>query len=186
MTLAGPVPIIAPMDTPEYDFGRALSIDADAVGQPGQRRFRLLVRSSNQTASVWMEKEQLAGIGTWLDEVLERLQKDNPTGEPDVEPLPFPEPMDMEMRASQVGLGYVEQDDVFVIQAFDAERAGSSQTPTFRCMLIRGQARVLTRKIEDVIAGGRPICPLCERPIDPSGHVCPRANGHHRVGAMPS
>jgi uncharacterized repeat protein (TIGR03847 family) len=174
------------MDTPEHDYGRALSVDAEAVGQPGQRRFRLLVRSSNQAASVWMEKEQLAGIGTWLEEVLERLQKEKPTGEPDVEPLPFPEPFDMEMRASQIGLGYVEEEDVFVIQAFDAESAGSSQTPTFRCLLIRGQARVLTKKIANVIAGGRPICPLCERPIDPSGHVCPRANGHHRVGATPT
>jgi hypothetical protein len=37
---------------------------------------------------------------------------------------------------------------------------------------------VLCRKIAEVIAGGRPICPLCGAPIEASGHVCPRSNGH--------
>jgi uncharacterized repeat protein (TIGR03847 family) len=170
------------MEAPEHDYGRALSVDAEAVGQPGQRRFRLLVRSTNQTGSIWMEKEQLAGIGTWLEEVLERLDKERPTGEPDVEPLPFPEAFDLDMRAAQIGLGYVEEEDIFAIQAFDADSIGTRQAPTFRCLLSRGQSRVLSRKIAEVIAGGRPVCPLCERPIDPTGHVCPRANGHQRVG----
>lgn len=166
------------METPDHDYGRVLSVDAEAVGQPGQRRFRLLARSANQTATVWMEKEQLAGIGTWLGEVLERLDKEKPSAEPDVEPLPFPEAFDLDMRASQIGLGYVEDEDIFAIQAFDAERGEASRSPRFRCLLTRGQSRVLSRKIAQVIAGGRPICPLCERPIDPEGHVCPRANGH--------
>jgi hypothetical protein len=32
-----------------------------------------------------------------------------------------------------------------------------------------------------VVASGRPICPLCGRPIDHGGHFCPRTDGH----AMP-
>ena len=31
---------------------------------------------------------------------------------------------------------------------------------------------------ERVIAGGRPICPLCGSPIEPEGHMCPKSNGH--------
>ncbi|MGH9011673.1 MAG: DUF3090 family protein [Acidimicrobiia bacterium] len=27
---------------------------------------------------------------------------------------------------------------------------------------------------------GRPPCPLCGGPLDPSGHICPRLNGHAR------
>ena len=31
-----------------------------------------------------------------------------------------------------------------------------------------------------VVAAGRPPCPFCGKPLDPSGHVCPRANGYRR------
>jgi hypothetical protein len=29
-----------------------------------------------------------------------------------------------------------------------------------------------------ICASGRPPCFLCGLPINPEGHVCPRANGH--------
>jgi uncharacterized repeat protein (TIGR03847 family) len=169
------------MESAEHDFGRALSIDAEAVGRPGQRRFRLLVRSTSSSISVWMEKQQLAGIGTWFEEVLERLNREHPSNEPDVEPLAAGEP-ELELRASQIGLGYDENEGVFTLHAFDAEGTSASQSPAFRCLLSRGQSRVLARKIAGVVAAGRPICPLCGAPIDPEGHVCPRSNGHRAAG----
>jgi uncharacterized repeat protein (TIGR03847 family) len=164
------------MDTPANDYGRALSIDAEAVGQPGHRRFRILVRSTDQTASVWMEKQQLAGIGDWFDEVVKRLDREQPIDEPDVEPLPFAAIYDLEFTAGQIGLGYLETEKLFALQCFDMETG--TERPTFRCLVSRGQARVLSAKIAQVVAAGRPICPLCAMPIEPQGHACPRANGH--------
>jgi uncharacterized repeat protein (TIGR03847 family) len=168
------------MERAEHDFGQALSIDAEAIGEPGQRRFRLLVRSGSQNASIWMEKQQLAGIGTWFEEVVQRLDREQPSADPDVEPLPFGDVFEVEFRASQIGLGYVEQEGVFAIHCFD-ESGLTGGPPAFRCLVSRGQSRVLYRKIAAVIAGGRPLCPLCDMPIEPSGHVCPRSNGHHAV-----
>ena len=165
------------MEAPEHDFGQLLSVDAEAVGKPGQRRFRLLARTTTQSAAIWMEKQQLAGIGIWFREVAERLDRDQPTTEADVEPMPFPKAFAVEFRASQVGLGYSEGEGLFEIVAFRGE-SGANQMPSFRCQLSRGQSRVLSRKIEAIVASGRPICPLCEMPIDPDGHVCPRSNGH--------
>jgi len=167
------------MENAEHDFGEALAVDAEAIGQPGQRTFRLLVKAASQAASIWMEKQQLAGIAVWLDEVLERLDRDQPSDEPDVEPLPIGAIYDVEFRATQIGLGYSEEDGRFAIHAFDEGLAGGA--PAFRCLLTRGQVRVLSRKINEVVAGGRPLCPLCDMPIDPSGHVCPRSNGHHQI-----
>jgi uncharacterized repeat protein (TIGR03847 family) len=164
------------MERAEHDFGPALSIDAESVGVPGQRRFRLLVQAGAQSASIWMEKQQLAGIGTWFEEVLEKLDREQPSSEPDVEPLPIGEVFEVEFRASQIGLGYAEEDGLFAIHAFD--ESGAAAGPAFRCLINRGQSRVLCRKIAEVIAGGRPICPLCGASIDASGHVCPRSNGH--------
>ncbi|MEX2081654.1 MAG: DUF3090 family protein, partial [Dehalococcoidia bacterium] len=31
----------------------------------------------------------------------------------------------------------------------------------------------------EVVAAGRPPCPLCTAPLDPAGHVCVKRNGHH-------
>ena len=45
------------------NLGTLQHISADAVGQPGQRRFRLrLITQSPQYAYVWLEKEQLIGL----------------------------------------------------------------------------------------------------------------------------
>ena len=30
----------------------------------------------------------------------------------------------------------------------------------------------------ELMNGRRPTCPICSRPMDPEGHVCPRSNGH--------
>ena len=166
------------MERADFDYGSATSIDAEAVGQPGQRRFRLLVRSASGSACVWMEKEQLAGIGAWLAETGARVDAERPSSDPDVEPLPFAESFDLEFRAVQVALGLDEENFLFAIQAFDQVAATGEARPHFSCFLSRGQARVLARKIESVVAAGRPICPLCEQPMDPAGHACPRANGH--------
>jgi len=169
------------MERAQSDFGKALSVDAEAIGRPGQRRFRLIVRGEYLAASIWMEKEQLAGIGEWLDQMVERLDREQPP-EPDVEPLPFSDAFDIDFRASQIGLGYVEEEGLFAVHVFD--EAGSAGAPAFRCLLSRGQGRVLSRKIASVVAAGRPICPLCNLPMDPDGHVCPRSNGHQRAALV--
>ncbi|MCB1239503.1 MAG: DUF3090 family protein, partial [Tetrasphaera sp.] len=31
-----------------------------------------------------------------------------------------------------------------------------------------------------LVAAGRPPCPFCGQALDPSGHICPRANGYRR------
>jgi uncharacterized repeat protein (TIGR03847 family) len=168
------------MENAEHDFGEANAADAEAIGQPGARTFRLLVQSDAGAASIWMEKQQLAGIAVWLDEVLERLDREQPTNEPIVDPLPVGAAFDVEFRATQIGLGYSEEDGLFAIHAFDERMVNGA--PAFRCLLTRGQSRSLSRKIAEVVAGGRPLCPLCDMPIDPEGHVCPRSNGHHKAG----
>ena len=40
------------------------------------------------------------------------------------------------------------------------------------------QARAMASRGSAAVESGRPPCPLCGGPLDPSGHVCPRLNGH--------
>jgi uncharacterized repeat protein (TIGR03847 family) len=39
-------------------------------------------------------------------------------------------------------------------------------------------ARAFVERALRTVAAGRPPCPFCGRPLDPTGHICPRKNGH--------
>jgi uncharacterized repeat protein (TIGR03847 family) len=36
-----------------------------------------------------------------------------------------------------------------------------------------GTARAFAERTRQVVAAGRPTCPLCGQPMDPDGHLCP-------------
>ena len=42
-------------------------------------------------------------------------------------------------------------------------------------------ARSFAKRAQTVVAAGRPPCQFCGNPIDPEGHICPRANGFRRI-----
>jgi uncharacterized repeat protein (TIGR03847 family) len=42
------------------------------------------------------------------------------------------------------------------------------------------RARAFARRCTASLEGGRPSCPFCGQPLDPGGHICPRANGYRR------
>ena len=45
-----------------------------------------------------------------------------------------------------------------------------------RIYATRPQVRAMAAKGAEAVAAGRPLCPLCDQPMDPSGHRCPRWN----------
>jgi len=49
-----------------------------------------------------------------------------------------------------------------------------------RLYFTAAQARALAARGSAAVQRGRPPCPLCGGPLDPTGHVCPRLNGHGR------
>jgi len=48
-----------------------------------------------------------------------------------------------------------------------------------------GAARAFCKRAQAVVSAGREPCPFCGAPLDPSGHLCPRANGFRRTTAEP-
>jgi uncharacterized repeat protein (TIGR03847 family) len=42
-------------------------------------------------------------------------------------------------------------------------------------------ARAFVRRAQSVVSAGRPPCQFCGGPLDPEGHICPRANGFRRI-----
>src|SRR5918912_1433403 len=62
------------MDEVRYDFRVLTRLEAEALGRPGQRTFRLIVGNDRgETAVLWIEKEQLQALGEAIDRLLAQL-----------------------------------------------------------------------------------------------------------------
>ena len=162
------------------EFGPLMHIVAEAIGQPGQRRFRLLAMSEGgDTASLWIEKEQLSALGDAIQNVLEDqgyVYQRTPLDDRGLDPV-FPLNASVDFRLSQLSLGLDRDGQNVVIVAADGPDEDEAATAVSMTVGYR-LATELRRQIGEVVAAGRPPCPLCTAPMDPSGHVCVRTNGH--------
>ena len=168
------------------DFGRADVLEPEVTGEPGQRTFRVLVMSGRESASLWLEKEQLASLALAIRQLLEQTSGGDTGGEPaaprSIEP--FPEQPDVSFKLARLGIGYDEATQLITIFAYDIEEVSNEggddddATPTFSCQAGRGQCRDFARRAEEMVSAGRPVCILCGGPIDAGEHLCLRRNGH--------
>ncbi|MGH2457317.1 MAG: DUF3090 family protein [Chloroflexota bacterium] len=169
------------MPPERHDFDVVARLETDAVGTPGSRRFRLVVQNENETAFLWMEKEQLHALGLAVDQLLSKVRvlwsSNEPAGQSPSAGKPFDCVASVEMRVGRLGLGFDEGSKLFVMIAHDVE-SEPDDPPTFRCLCSRGQLSRLSEAITAVTTAGRPRCPICDAPLDGGPHFCPRSNGH--------
>jgi uncharacterized repeat protein (TIGR03847 family) len=172
---------------------------AGTVGEPGARTFFLQARAGNRLTSVACEKEQVMALAerldVMLDEVARRFDREpvEQTTLDDTDPLE--QPIEEEFRAGTMTLAWEADTDKVVIEVFavvateqaELEEADpvaaaleSEDAEVFIVRISEEQARSFARRAVALVASGRPSCPFCGRPIDPEGHICPRANGYRR------
>jgi uncharacterized repeat protein (TIGR03847 family) len=165
-----------------YDFGPVDALDAEGIGVPGKRTFRIRAWKDQATASLWLEKQQLLALSLALRQVMAQVGQ-NPQPRPPPT-RPFPDHPTVDMKLGRLALGRDEGSDHLILWAHEA---GSSEDapPNFSCHFNWEQAQAFCEQAEAVFAAGRPICPLCGEPIDPDGHVCVRSNGHSRQEIPP-
>lgn len=163
----------------EYDLLTVLTVEA--IGEPGQRRFRLIAGTADDVVALWMEKEQLRALGLAVEQLIEQLAT---AGFPvaDVEPEPAAlvgelPPTTPEYVVSKMAIGYDDERNLMAILAHDIEQ-DDDDAPIFAGRATLPAAKALADEIAAVIAAGRPRCPRCGAPIGPEGHVCPHNNGH--------
>ena len=151
----------------------------EAIGEPGQRRFRLLVSSGEETTVLWMEKMQVDALGRALEQLLEQLPESGITEDlSDLEPQ-FDLGSDRQFRVGKLEIGYDEDRDRIVIIAYDIEEH-ESFGPAAVCRLTRMQAGEISDESERVVSAGRPRCVMCGMPMGPGPHACANQNGHLR------
>ena len=176
----------------QYVFVPATRLQAQAIGEPGHRTFRLMVESQDgRAAALWVEKEQLQALGLAVEQLLAEQQGKfggRTLRQPPLDTFP-PNPT-VDFRVGRLALGQDESEletgPRYVLLVYDLEGSGSdeeetTQPATFACRATRDQLRALSRNIAEVVAAGRARCPLCGEPMDPKqkSHGCVRANGYH-------
>ena len=168
----------------QTEFGPVLRIEADAVGPPGRRAFRLLAVREDASAWLWVEREQLQALAMLIEQLLTNLPALDLRASParsapsasQRESAPSAPP-EVEFKVGQLALGYDESQKLYLILAHDLE-SDLEGPARFSCQVTRRQLRSLAETIVPLLAAGRPRCPACEAPLGTGKHICPRANGH--------
>jgi uncharacterized repeat protein (TIGR03847 family) len=151
----------------------------EAIGEPGQRRFRLLVSSGRETIVLWMEKMQVDALGRALEQLLDQLPNAGHSDDLSETEPEFDLGSDHQFRVGKLEIGYDEERDRVVVIAYDMEEP-EAFGPAAVCRLNRTQAAEISEEAERVVAAGRPRCVMCGMPMGPGPHACANQNGHLR------
>ncbi len=165
-----------------YELDPVDRIGVAAVGEPGHRRFFILATGSGRTLTLACEKSQIQALILRLNQMLEAQQIEKPEQSEES----TIQPGEPEWQIGEMGLGYHEARRMFVLvasqgaageSAATGEPEPSSDAPSVRFWLSHQQTAAFSRQAESVLSAGRPLCPRCGLPMDPSGHPCPVMNG---------
>ena len=156
---------------------------AGTVGPPGGRTFFLQASGEGRLVSVSLEKVQVSVLADRVNELLDAHAEGTatePVGGGDTDPLATP--IEDEFRVDTLALAWDPARNVVVIVCHDQdpEEAEEESVQSLRVVLDPPGARAFARRCGAVVSAGRPSCPFCGQPLDPTGHICPRANGYRR------
>ena len=172
---------------------------AGTVGQPGERQFFLQARDGARVVSVALEKQQVRVLAERVDGLLDEVVRRSGgeaavpakarLGSDDLDPLDVP--VTEEFRVGAMALGWNGDTELVIIEAHEVLEDDDEEVPdleedpedgptVLRVRLTGAQARAFARRALSVVNAGRPPCPFCNQPLEPSGHICPRANGYRR------
>ena len=156
-----------------YDLSAPDRLTVGTVGPVGNRLFLLQCRQGSVLLTLKIEKQQVAVVADYLARIVRDQQ--SPGHLPDE--LALEEPAEPAWVVGTVGVSYDQADDrvILVIEELVPEDETGAIA---RLSISREQAATFAIQATRLVEAGRPPCPLCGSPLDPSGHECPRTNGH--------
>jgi uncharacterized repeat protein (TIGR03847 family) len=177
------------MPTIVHGFDWPDRVVVGTVGHPGSRSFYLQARAGRRIVSVSLEKEQSALLAEKIEEILDELMsiEGNPSSIPAETPIelvdndPLEQPVDSQFRTGALSLGWDPSTAQVVIEAYplvdgDEGIDDDFETEATEMLVVRipvGTARAFAKRTLEIVGAGRPLCPLCGTPMDPTGHICP-------------
>ncbi len=191
------------MPNQEFNFNPVDNVTVDALGPAGQRVFYIQAQKGDQTLTLIAEKFQIQSLSLGIERFISEIAEKFPD-------LPAPKqvynkkkmriqpPVDPLFRVANIGLGFDIESDLVVmvihellpegdileeiedvLEAEDQTTEGDNPS-VVRFWCTRGQLWVLSRWGIELASLGRPICPQCNKPMEPEGHFCVKKNGGHK------
>jgi uncharacterized repeat protein (TIGR03847 family) len=169
------------------------TLGAGAIGDPGQRVIYIQADKADARLTVVVEKEQVALLAAEAVAFLDRIGEEYPE-EPGESSTLHPsaaqvtEPAVPLFRARMIGLGFEPDRRLVLLELRErAEDEDDDDEPAeeaaledegyvARIFATRAQVRAMAARGAEAVSGGRPLCQLCNFPMDPAGHICPRWN----------
>ena len=162
----------------DHSFGTVTNIKVEALGEPGHRKFRLLIESGAASACLWVEKEQVQQLAIYIQEVSETLgQTTGGSGQRLPEDAWAGEMKNVEFQVGRLALGHDSSTNSFLFLVHDVESAEDAAADLSFWVTL-DMALSLSKEAFEACAAGRPRCFLCGLPINSEGHMCVRSNGH--------
>jgi uncharacterized repeat protein (TIGR03847 family) len=157
------------------------------IGDPGARTFFLQARKGGAVISVALEKAQVSALAARLADLLAVVEEgQSPEMLDQLDEGPLDEPLVQVFRVGAMALSWDPAGERVVIEAQpEDEGGGYVEAPDeaadgpdlMRVRIEAAQAHEFIRRVERLVAAGRPPCPFCGQPLEPTGHFCPRSNG---------
>jgi uncharacterized repeat protein (TIGR03847 family) len=157
---------------------------AGTIGEPGERAFFIQARSNGRVVSVALEKAQVQAIANRIELIVAEVKKANPlimVAAFPADDAPLETPVDEEFQVGAISLAWNELDQLLAFELYeleDDEQDEEGQILEINFSL--GMAIAFAQRSKALVNAGRLPCPFCGIPIDPRGHLCPRANGYRR------
>jgi len=163
-----------------WEFDQPGRFTVGTVGEPGRRVFYFQAFAEGTEVAVKCEKQQAVALSEHLVNLLDDLPGDDQAATLPAEALP---PTDLQWTVGSISIGVDRAESRLVVlleellvDDEDDDEALVAEPARLRVHLTREQVRALASQVEALAATGRPICRLCDQPIDPDGHACPRLN----------
>ena len=167
-----------------FEFTTPTRFVAGTVGEPGERAFYLQIRDSSRLFSVAVEKAQVQAMVSRLEVMIAEIRKSNPLMMIEKSPTddaPLESPIDSEFQIGAMSLAWDEDSKLICVELFELEDdEEDSEGEVVAVNISLAMATAFTVRSKAVVNAGRLPCPFCGIPIDPRGHLCPRANGYRR------
>ena len=168
----------------KYEFTTPERFVAGTVGEPGERAFYIQIRSNARLFSVAVEKAQVQAISARLEVMIAEIRKSNPLmiiEKLPIDDAPLESPIDAEFQIGAMSLAWDEESKLICVELFELEDdEEDAEGGVVEINITVAMAAAFAARSKAVVNAGRLPCPFCGIPIDPRGHLCPRANGYRR------
>ena len=174
------------MNSQRWSFDQPDRFIVGTIGAPGEREFYFQMRQKNILVYLATVKSQAMALAERITTIIREIKKSAPLSVVNPAPIddqPLELPLDSEFVVGAIGIAFdpsLLEIEISFRGENEDENEDDDSGPAVEVHLDLSMALAFAQRTMALVAAGRPLCPFCTSPIDPKGHLCPRANGYRR------